>query len=80
MPKVGRASPEEKELAAAIREDFGGAYLLTLAQLGRVIGAKSPNTTREWTRTLVPREVNGRKAWLVSDVAHKILYGERVDA
>lgn len=73
MPKTGRATPEEKELAATIRGDFDGTFYLTLSQVGKVIGAKSPHTVREWLATLVPLWRNGRKVWLVSDVAHKML-------
>ena len=73
MPKILRATPEEKELAATIRGDFGGAFYLTLSQVGTVIGAKSPHTVREWLSTLAPLWRNGRKVWLVSDVAHKML-------
>lgn len=76
MPKVERATADEKELAAAIRGDHGGAFALTLAQVGKVIGAKSPHTARAWVKSLFPREINGRRAFLVSDVAHKLLYGE----
>lgn len=72
MPKITRASPDEKTMAEAIRTDFGGTFVLSLAQVGKVIGARSPNTTREWVTTLVPRWRNGRRVWLVSDVAEKL--------
>ncbi len=73
MPKTERTPPKEKELAAAIREDFGGTFYLTLAQVGKIIGARSPHTAREWASTLSPQWRNGRKVWMVADVAHKML-------
>ena len=76
MPNCTRAAPGEKELAALLRDDNGGSFYLTLAQIGKAIGAKSPHTARDWVKTLVPRKKNGRKVWLVSDVAHKLYYGE----
>ncbi len=67
------ASPEVKALAKSIREDYGGAYVLTQAQVGKVIG-KSKNTTRKWLEGLVPRQVGGgRPGYLVLDVAQKLL-------
>ena len=68
-----RTTEEVKALAKDIRESFGGAYILNLAQVGQVIGAKSRNTARLWASTLVPRNTNGRKGYLVLDVARKIM-------
>ncbi len=67
------ASPEVKDLAKSIREDYGGAYVLTQAQVCKVIG-KSKHTTKKWLEGLVPRQVgDGRPGYLVTDVARKIL-------
>lgn len=71
MPNI-RMTPEEKQLAADIRADFGGAHVLTLTQVGKVIGHKSPHTARKWVSSLVPRRVNGRPVYLVSDVARRL--------
>lgn len=71
MPNI-RMTPDEKQLAADIRADFDGAYVLTLAQVGRVIGHKSPHTARKWVAPLIPRRVNGRTVYLVSDVARRL--------
>lgn len=76
MPNCTKAAPGEKELAALLRDSNDGSFYLTLTQIGKAIGAKSPHTTRDWVRTLVPRKKNGRKVWLVSDVAHKLYYGD----
>lgn len=67
-------TPEEvKALAKSIREDYGGAYVLTQTQVGQVIG-KSKHTTRKWLEGLIPRRVgDGPPGYLVLDVAQKIL-------
>lgn len=72
MPKVGRIPDEEKALAAEIREMFDGALVLSASEVGRVIGLQNWYGITEWLSTLVPRWRNGRKVWLVSDVAHKL--------
>lgn len=72
MPKTTRMSPEEKELAEAIRRQFDGAFVLTACQVGQVVGLRSKQAVRAWLSTLVPKERNGKPVWLVSDVAQKI--------
>jgi hypothetical protein len=77
MPKIGRMSDEQRELAAQIREQFGGALVLTQSQIGKVMGFRSKDTTRRWLATLTPRIYGGdaKKRWLVQDVAKKMLEG-----
>lgn len=68
-----KVSEDVKDLAKIIREDYGGAYVLTRVQVQKVIG-KSKNTTKKWVADLVPRRMgNGPPGYLVLDVAQKIL-------
>lgn len=68
-----KAPEEVTALAKSIREDYGGAYVLTQKQVGQIIG-KSKHTTKKWLEGLVPRRVgDGSPGYLVLDVAQKIL-------
>lgn len=73
MPRVGKISDEQKLLAEQIRKDFDGQHVINAKQVGRVIGARSYNTINAWVLSLKPRIINGRKCYLVLDVAGKIL-------
>lgn len=75
MPKVGKVSEEQKRLAEDIRKDFGGQHVISAKQVGLVLGMKSHHTTAAWLLPLKPRDLNGRKGYLVLDVAGKILEG-----
>lgn len=70
MPKIQRATEQQKLFAEELRQLYGGA--LTLAQVGKTIGARSKDTQRAWTKDVPYVMINGRKKWLVSDVAKKI--------
>lgn len=70
MPKLTRMSEEAKDFAALLHKQ--GFYLLSLEEIRQLIGARSPDTARKWVHDLPAREVNGRRKWLVSDVAQKI--------
>lgn len=75
MPKM-KAPTEELTMAAEIRERYGGAFVLTLTQVGEVVGYKSRSAAVEWVETLVPRWRGKVRVWLVSDVAHKLYAGQ----
>lgn len=78
MPKTSRMTQETKDTAAEIREQCGGALVLTVEQIGPLIGYKSRNSTLRWLADLVPRYRGTIRVWLVSDVAQKICSTERV--
>lgn len=67
-------------MATEIREAFNGALVLSAADVGKVLGLRNKEAIRNWLSTLVPRERNGRRVWLVSDVAHKLYTGEETKA
>lgn len=75
MPRVGKISDEQKLLAEEIRKDFDGQHVINAKQVGKVVGMKSHHTTAAWLLPLKPRILNGRKCYLVLDVAGKILEG-----
>lgn len=75
MPRIGKITDEQKLLAEQIRNDFDGQHVISVKQVCKVIGANSYNTANKWLLPLKPRIINGRKCYLVLDVAGKILYG-----
>jgi len=70
MPKLTRAPESQKALADELRKLYG--VCLTLVQVGDAIGAKSKDTTKKWLDDMPYATINGRKKWLVYDVAKKI--------
>lgn len=70
MPKIGRMTDTQRALADDLRKLYGGA--MTLAQISESIGASSPHTTRKWAADIPYCLINGRKKYLVRDVAQKL--------
>ena len=75
MPIIHRMTRDEVDLAREIRDSFGGASILDVDQVRQTLGVKSRNTALKFLDGLVPTRVNGKRRWLVSDVACKILAG-----
>lgn len=71
MPKLTRLTDRERALADELQRTYG-VSALTLVQVSKVIGVKSDNTARAWTRDLPYVMIGGRKKYMVSDVAKKI--------
>lgn len=70
MPKIERMTDVQRVLADDLRKLYGGS--MTLAQVGESIGANSPHTTRKWAADIPYCVINGRKKYLVGDVARKL--------
>lgn len=77
MPKTTRMTQEAKDTAAEIRGKYNGALVVTVEQIGPLVGYKSRNSTLRWLEDLVPRYRGTIRVWLVSDVAQKICSTER---
>lgn len=70
MPKVGRMSERQREIVEILRRDY--ATLLTLADVGRIIGTTDQRTTKKYVEGLRTTDVNGRRKWLIDDIARRI--------
>lgn len=70
MPKIGRMTDTQRALADDLRKQYGGA--MTLTQVGESLGTNSPHTARKWTADIPYYLINGRKKYLVGDVARKL--------
>ncbi|MGI5985014.1 MAG: hypothetical protein ACOX7O_04090 [Oscillospiraceae bacterium] len=70
MPKIGRMTDTQRAMADDLRKLYGGA--MTLTQIGESIGVDSPHTARKWAADIPYCVINGRKKYLVGDVARKL--------
>ena len=71
MPKVTWNIPnEEKELTAELRDIWGG--YMTIADIAKELGVKKWETAAAWVADIPATDVNGRKRYRVSAVAHKL--------
>lgn len=70
MPKIGRMPERQKQFADELRNTYGG--MLTLKQVGEVIGITHPQTIKKFAQDIPAVDINGRKKWMAADVARKI--------
>lgn len=73
MPRLSpRLSPEETAIANEFRANYGG--MMSISTVAKAIGNKDIRTAQKLMEGVKGYEINGRKHYMVSDVARRV-YG-----
>jgi len=71
MPKTRKLlSPAAEAIADEIRDNFGG--MLTVQTMTKFFNCKDRRTAAKFLEDIPCYNINGRKQWMVSDVARKL--------